>query len=638
MTVYSSGWQRRFAAWRGSRAPIPQVVTHRELSNRVFASDRPRADRDEGGLTHMGLAADAKPSATIVRRRMWILTAAYLISVVIVIVGAIKSRYILGNIDGISYISIARQYAHGQWDTAVNAYWSPLISWLTAPLIGFGVPEILAFSLVSGIAGLVATGIGSWLVWRATRGHFWATGIFLFCSAVFTAGNLYNVTPDMLVVAWVFLFLSVLVFVSRRLPVASTKELILHAIILGATGALGYVTKLYLVPVFIATLATWIAVARLSHYRISVRKREIRSPLALGLLSLAVALLLSTPWIAALSVKYGELTAGSSFAVNIEAKFDPVGPGEGANALMLWAPPNPNAVSFGEDRSEQVEGPAFQSSASIMQRLGYYVSERIAAFPFYIQKIGSIAPWAVLILAGSGIAILWRKIRLRTSPLIMLGTIMAGVYFVGYAAITSAGSGGGNARYYWPLLPLSTLIACVALPRVWALVATSGRFWRRAIAALLMALIPLAVLGQHGVGKAAPFSTIAASNGLVYLIKQPVPSAAQQLAEGNLATIIPPGSKLVGSNYRATLTLAFYLNSQVFGRAQQGYDVTDSRFQDLLRKTGINYYLLFTPQGEEPIDLSALGPTVASFGSKSTCNDEKGAPVVDCQIDVIEVE
>src|SRR5277367_5777014 len=34
--------------------------------------------------------------------------------------------------DGISYLEIARKYADGDWKGAVNAYWSPLYSWILA--------------------------------------------------------------------------------------------------------------------------------------------------------------------------------------------------------------------------------------------------------------------------------------------------------------------------------------------------------------------------------------------------------------------------------------------------------------------------------------------------------------------------
>jgi len=37
-----------------------------------------------------------------------------------------------GGADGVSYIDIAAAYARGDWAHALNAYWSPLYSWLLA--------------------------------------------------------------------------------------------------------------------------------------------------------------------------------------------------------------------------------------------------------------------------------------------------------------------------------------------------------------------------------------------------------------------------------------------------------------------------------------------------------------------------
>jgi hypothetical protein len=43
-------------------------------------------------------------------------------------------QYII-NSDGISYISIAREYLNGQFLYAVNGYWGPLFSWLLIPFL-----------------------------------------------------------------------------------------------------------------------------------------------------------------------------------------------------------------------------------------------------------------------------------------------------------------------------------------------------------------------------------------------------------------------------------------------------------------------------------------------------------------------
>jgi hypothetical protein len=136
---------------------------------------------------------------------------------------------------------------------------------------------------------------------------------------------------------------------------------------------------------------------------------------------------------------------------------------------------------------------------------------------------------------------------------------------------------------------------------------------------------------------AAPFSTVPALGSLGYLVTPAKPSDAQVFAEQKLSRVIPEDSRIVGSNYRGALRYGYYLGSHVYGRADQGYDVTDPRFQSVIRADGIDYYLLFTPKGAPVLDLSDLGPTLATFEQNVTCTDKKTAVIEDCRIDVIKV-
>jgi hypothetical protein len=71
------------------------------------------------------------------------------------------------NPDGIAYLDIAEKYARGDVWGAVNAYWSPLISWLTAVLRLLGLPPQVAIKLVLLMGGWMSgrrCGVGFW--WR----------------------------------------------------------------------------------------------------------------------------------------------------------------------------------------------------------------------------------------------------------------------------------------------------------------------------------------------------------------------------------------------------------------------------------------------------------------------------------------
>src|ERR1700689_1026823 len=53
------------------------------------------------------------------------------------------------NPDGICYLRIARYYSEGNFNTAINACWSPLICWPLALLYKIGIPELIAFRVLN---------------------------------------------------------------------------------------------------------------------------------------------------------------------------------------------------------------------------------------------------------------------------------------------------------------------------------------------------------------------------------------------------------------------------------------------------------------------------------------------------------
>src|SRR3989344_7035664 len=61
---------------------------------------------------------------------------------------AFASRYEM-NPDGMSYLDIGAAYTRGDWDTAINTYWSPLYSWILGfTVFIFNPPPYWEFSLV----------------------------------------------------------------------------------------------------------------------------------------------------------------------------------------------------------------------------------------------------------------------------------------------------------------------------------------------------------------------------------------------------------------------------------------------------------------------------------------------------------
>src|SRR5262245_8212119 len=70
------------------------------------------------------------------------------------------------NPDAVAYLRLASYYAHGQFDLAITGYWGPLLSWLLAPLLKFGMQPLTAARLVMAVSAVI----------------FWLTCLILFRS------------------------------------------------------------------------------------------------------------------------------------------------------------------------------------------------------------------------------------------------------------------------------------------------------------------------------------------------------------------------------------------------------------------------------------------------------------------------
>ncbi|MCV2394180.1 hypothetical protein OEB99_07665 [Actinotalea sp. M2MS4P-6] len=595
--------------------------------------------------------ADAEPRAA--RRRpsrpgaaVIALGAGYVVFLALMALAVWNGRFLISNIDGVYYMSIATQYADGSWGTAVNAFWSPFVSWAMAPLIAVGIPATASFLLVNAASGAVGVAVGMVVVWRHSRGNPWTTALVLVGLGTFNVASLYLTTPDLLVANWSVVFVATLAWVTDAAPWSRRRVLWTRGVALGLAAALGYVIKLYAVPVVVAVLGLWALWMLVAERRSSVGDENavgvtrIAAVLGVALLTFVVV---TAPWVTALSVKYGHVTIGSSFTVNFESKLEPGGSTAGTSdePLTLYAPPNDRAVSFGEDRTFDATGSLVHSSTPLPERLRYYVSQRIDAFPYYLDKVASIAPFAFVGVALYLLLALFGLVRARRHPFATVAALFWSMYFLGYAGITTAANLGGSARYYWPLLPTWVLFVAVLAP---TLVHTLGRGqrWRRALAVLLVAVVPATVLWQFGLGRSAPFSTARGPDGAVAILsREPARSAVQILSEDELAEVVEPGDRMVGSNFRTSVLVGFYLQAQVYGRAGQDYDPADPEFRQLLVDNDIDYYLEYTPIGdttEVRPGLDEIGPTVGTYEAVIPCADYAGAPPQACSLTLIEVD
>ncbi len=202
--------------------------------------------------------------------------------------------------DAAAYVQLARHYAHGELGLVVNSWWSPLYSWLLVPLVWAGVEIILAAKILAVFLGLgFACGVRR-LVREALGGPYlhlsFAAALLLALPMLPTL-----VTPDLLLAALLAWYFALSFPLLRR-------DSFPAALAAGALGGLAFLAKAYAWPFVAAHLALTFC----------LRRWLVRRNLAQGrvwplwLAAVAGLVIVSSPWIAIISVHEKALTISSA--------------------------------------------------------------------------------------------------------------------------------------------------------------------------------------------------------------------------------------------------------------------------------------------------------------------------------------
>ncbi|MEX1179049.1 MAG: glycosyltransferase family 87 protein [Nitriliruptor sp.] len=382
--------------------------------------------------------------------------------------------------DGISYLSVAEHYAAGRLTEAVNGYWSPLFSWAMTPLIAVGVPSTLAAKIVTLLAALGVL----WAIRRSTRTIgvseptvtlvSWAMVLPLIASAYAF------ITPDLIVALPVLLYV-------ERLARPAGADAIASGAWAGVWAGLAYLTKLFALP--------FVLVHLLVAAGLTVRRRGTAATIRTAGVALVVFGVIVGGWSAALTVKYGYVTAGTAASTNI----DYLTPGSPGNASQ-WAgplpPPHEHAVSAWEDlplaadRAEVSVAPGEERDdapgPSLIGR----------AFDQMDDLVGAAFGWApvvVLALAAPFLLRLKRPGRRGERHPIAEDPTPALLFAAG-AAVWAGGvlATYAQARYLWAALLLLTPLAGAAIDAL-RVARPRDLWWQVAAAVLIVGMVPGAI-------------------------------------------------------------------------------------------------------------------------------------------------
>ena len=202
--------------------------------------------------------------------------------------------------DSVSYLSIAGKYAQGKFSTAVNAYWSPMISWLIALMIKIGTAPLLAFHIIKIMSGLLVIyfsekiiALYKWPLWANVPCQVTVTG----WAAYFT---LHYLSPDALMTALLVIYLY-LVLSGKWLQKPFTT---------GVLGSALYFTKAFGFFFFAAHVLLYAV------WRIIVHRKQSFPILKKLAFAFSIFLIISFLWMTVLHGRYKKFTISSAAAYN----------------------------------------------------------------------------------------------------------------------------------------------------------------------------------------------------------------------------------------------------------------------------------------------------------------------------------
>jgi hypothetical protein len=334
--------------------------------------------------------------------------------------------------DGTAYLTISKRYAAGDWEHAINGYWSPWSCWLTAILIRLGIAAIPASVVVNtlGATGFLFMGQSFFLRFSIKRNWQWACSValaILMCYAIFWQ-SFDDLWECFFLLATLRIILADKFTTDRRLWVS-------YALI----GALAYFAKAYSFPFFI--LNTLFCV-----YLLCKDNKVLW--LRISAVTILLMAFFAHFWIHAISHKYGFVTTSTAGPLNTSWYL--VGhpywkPGIG----QLLPPPYPDSPYYWEDPwFVNGDTPHFWNSWHLfglqLLRVGLNI------WKFILSSLQLSILFLVVVGYAKWMLIWQRKVIVPTDRKVLMWSML--LFTVGYLPVNF------EARYLWYMVPLSMVI------------------------------------------------------------------------------------------------------------------------------------------------------------------------------------
>ncbi len=457
-------------------------------------------------------------------------------------------------VDGISYILSAQKLLRGDFYNAITGHWSPLYSILLVPFLYVGLDPSLAVKLINLAAGIGIIISMHLLCFSFSLSNKIRMSILVALVPIVLAFCFSFVSPDPLQTCFLLFYF---VFIFARDYTYNIKP----GICCGVLGGLAYLSKHFNLPFFLYHFPLMNAILYLKNNSPRLRKTVVLNFMS----ALALFTLISSPYITAISYKYGKFT----FSTTAYANYVTMNPIPPPKINFFIEPPDNSAVSIWDDPysyfisgSVHIPWSPFASLAAFKHLVRFSTRHMTQS----LLILFSFSPMAFVLCCGY-LAFLLISPREFAADREMIFLLLAIVPFVaGYCF----GSVGVEGRYLMPICFLFVLMGGHVLDRI---------FQRYSLARINKTILLVAFIASFSIEPAKALYQNLNTGKALYL---------ESLS---IRKYIPPGSKLICDSYwYESLFLTYHLKSKIYGSTE---DMTDSEVDKEIEKYNVEYCIVW---------------------------------------------
>ena len=471
--------------------------------------------------------------------------------------------------DATGYLSVAEHCANGDYFKSINGIWSPLSSWLVAPLIKAGFDGVLAVKYLNGLYGLLSLGAFFFLIKRYAIEKRVALALLLTAVILILYFVYYRLFGDLL---QLFLLLTYLNLITGEAFTKRYLKIFLAALIGGVcfyAKAVSFYFILLHLPLVILILEKN---KEQGIFRIVALKKIVLSGIVL--------MVMVAPWALAIKSKYGNLALSNNSLTGLYSLANP------EKRVLFYRPPYEDGYSVWDDLSTwnvSTVKPYSNKDVAV-----FLVKVIFSNFKILISTLNNFSLFFNAILLATFVLFIKKRHFFfgNNNVLIILSTIIiwCAMFLVLHV----------EARFMWIIALLGLLLLGILLSVLTEKSLIRGK--------LFFAITLITVMSFW----VYPIDELKAQYRIGVNVYKMAEAFKQQKISGNIISRNYDGSDMVN-----TVILNYWIKGKYYGPVL--FDFSTDEIFDAIEKYRIDYYILYFKNGYQKDEiLTSLAAKKAS--------------------------